>query len=84
MRLFNLISVLLSESVFLTEVGALIIQIDKYIINNYRSSNFSSNYQFTKMNDSSITNRQNRILNGSIIIDLGKNHRGIAFIDLNY
>jgi len=66
------------------EVGASIIQIDKSIIDNYRSSNFSSNYRFTKNIDLSITNWQNRLFNGSIIIDLGKKDRALAFIDLNY
>jgi len=37
-----------------------------------------------KIIDLSITNRQNGILNGLIIIDLSKNDHVIAFIDLNY
>jgi len=37
-----------------------------------------------KIIDLSITNRQNGIFNGTIIIDLSKNHRVIAIIDLNY
>jgi len=64
-------------------VGASIIQIDKLIINIYRSSNFSSNYRCTKNIDLSITNWQNPIFNGSIIIDLGKKDHAKTFIDLN-
>jgi len=65
-------------------VGASIIHINKSIFDNYRSSNFSSNYRCTKNIDLSITNWQNRIFNGSIIIDLGKKDRAKAFINLNY
>jgi len=68
----------------LAEVGGSIIQIDKSIIDNYRSVFLLSNYRFTKIIDLSITIRQNHIFNGSIIIDLGKNYRVQAFIDLNY
>ena len=37
-----------------------------------------------KIIDLSITNWQNCIFNGSIIIDLGKNYRILAIIDLNH
>ena len=65
-------------------MGGSIIQIDKSIIDNYRSLHFLSNYRFTKIIDLSITNRQNQIFNGSIIIDLGKYYQVKALIDLNY
>jgi len=64
-------------------VGGLIIQIDKLIIDNYRSLHMLSNYRCSKMIDLSITNWHNHIFNGSIIIDLSKNYRVVAFIDFN-
>ena len=65
-------------------MGDSIIYIDKSIIDNYRSLNLLSNYRYMKIIDLSITNRQNQIFNGSIIINLGKYYQVIALIDLNY
>ena len=63
-------------------VGTSIFQIDKSIIDTYRSSILIANYRFTKIIDPTIANLQKRICNGSIIIDLRKKYHTSATIDL--
>ncbi len=63
-------------------VGTSIFQIDKSIIDTYRSSILIADYRFTEIIDPAIANLQKRICSGSIIIDLRKKYHTKATIDL--